>query len=62
MNYKTIDAKVRVMNLPEKLTSGYMVARCVDSELWYYGTYNSYSRACVVVCEFENGVILEVEA
>ena len=59
---KTIEVKVRVNNLPEQLKSGYMVARYVDTELWYYGTYDTWTRAIDVVCELQNGVILEVEA
>jgi glycyl-tRNA synthetase beta subunit len=38
-----------------------MVARLVDSELWYYGLYATWERAKEVAKELENGVILEVE-
>ena len=38
-----------------------MVARLVDSELWYYGMYATWDRAKEVAKELENGVILEVE-
>ena len=38
-----------------------MVARLVDSELWFYGLYATWDRAAEVVKELENGVILEVD-
>ena len=38
-----------------------MVARLVDSELWYYGLYATWERAEEVAKELGNGVILEVE-
>ena len=37
-----------------------MVARLVDSELWYYGMYATWERAEEVAKELGNGVILEV--
>lgn len=38
-----------------------MVARLVDSELWYYGMYATWDRAEEVAKELGNGVVLEVE-
>lgn len=38
-----------------------MVARLVDSELWYYGMYATWGRAEEVAKELGNGVVLEVE-
>ena len=38
-----------------------MVARLVDSELWYYGMYATWERAKEVAKELGNGVVLEVE-
>ena len=37
-----------------------MVARLVDSELWYYGMYATWERAKEVAQELGNGLILEV--
>ena len=37
-----------------------MVARLVDSELWYYGMYETWERAQEVAKELGNGVVLEV--
>ena len=37
-----------------------MVARLVDSELWYYGLYATWKRAQEVAKELGNGVVLEV--
>ncbi len=38
-----------------------MVARLVDSELWYYGLYATWKRAQEVAKELGNGVVLEVD-
>lgn len=38
-----------------------MVARLVDSELWYYGMYATWERAEEVAKELGNGIVLEVE-
>lgn len=65
MGGKIIDAKVKVLNMPNKpLKTGYMVAR-VDitagkSDLWYYGLYDSYERANAAAVEIRNGVVLGV--
>ena len=38
-----------------------MVARLVDSELWYYGMYATWERAEEVAKELGNGVVFEVD-
>ncbi len=38
-----------------------MVARLVDSELWFYGLYATWDRAEQVAKDLGNGVVLEVE-
>ena len=38
-----------------------MVARLVDTELWYYGLYDTWERAKEVAKELGNGVVLEVD-
>ena len=38
-----------------------MVARLVDTELWYYGLYDTWERAEEVAKELGNGVVLEVD-
>ena len=38
-----------------------MVARFVDTELWYYGLYDTWERAKEVAKELGNGVVLEVD-
>ena len=48
-----------VKNTPKTLSSGFMVARLVDGELWYYGTYEEKDRADSVAQEIGNGVVLE---
>lgn len=57
---RVIDTKVCVMNCPEELHIGYMVARLVNATLWYYGLYNTMERAAEVAVELGNGVILGI--
>ena len=59
-----LKARLFVKNCPVNvIRSGetVMVARLVDSELWYYGLYATWKRAQEVAKELENGVVLEVE-
>lgn len=37
-----------------------MVARLVDSELWFYGLYATWEKAKQVAKDLGNGVVLEV--
>ena len=37
-----------------------MVARLVDSELWFYGMYATWEKAEQVAKDLGNGVVLEV--
>lgn len=38
-----------------------MVAKLVNSELWYYGMYATWDKATQVAKDLGNGVVLEVE-
>jgi len=38
-----------------------MLARLVDSELWYYGMYATWERAEEVAKELGNGVVFEID-
>lgn len=38
-----------------------MVARLVDSELWFYGLYATWERAEQVAKDLGNGIVLEAE-
>lgn len=50
---------IKVKNMPNlKGYEGFVVARLVDGELWYYGIYDSFERAEEVRSCFENGVIV----
>ena len=65
MEGKIIDAKVKVLNMPNKpLKTGYMVVRADitvgKADLWYYGLYDSYERANEAAVEIRNGVVLGV--
>lgn len=57
---KVVNAKICVMNCPEEIRIGYMVARLVNATLWYYGLYDSMERAAKVAVELGNGVILGI--
>lgn len=60
---KVINAKLCVMNCPDKaLKTGYLVARVVDSVLWYYGLYDTMDKAATVAVEIGNGIVLGVLA
>lgn len=53
--------KAEVKNVVE-LHEGFMVARLVDNELWYYGLYSNENRAQNVALELGgNAVVLKVE-
>ena len=58
---KVIDAKVCIMNCPDKeFKTGYLVARLVESVLWYYGTYDTMDKAAEVAVEIGNGVVMGI--
>ena len=66
MTMAYIQVGVFVKNCPlsiieNKNEDNFMVARLVDSELWYYGLYAKWERAEEVAKELGNGVVLEVE-
>ena len=48
----------KVRNMPSEPISGYVVARLVCGELWYYGTWENYSGASRIADEFENGMVV----
>ncbi len=59
------DCKVKgflfVNNMPSpKVDHGYLVARVVDGELWYYGLYDLKDRADKAAAEIGNGIVVEV--
>ena len=49
---------IKVLNLPKNLAKGWMVARSVDGELWYYGCYETMEQA-TSVANMINGVVIE---
>ena len=52
-----VNASVKVNNVsrdPER----YMVARLVDGELWFYGSWDDIDKAYEVANGFENGLVL----
>lgn len=58
---KVLDVKASIMNCPDMpLKTGYLVARLVDSVLWYYGFYPTAERALSIAVELGNGVVFGV--
>lgn len=51
--------KVLVRNVPNG-AQRYIVARLVDSELWYYGGWESENEADRFAKRFENGVSVDL--
>ena len=51
-------AKVVIKNLTVD-TIGFIVARLVDCDLWYYGVYETQERAEEVAEALGNGVVIQ---
>lgn len=51
-------AKVVIKNLTVD-TIGFIVARLVDCDLWYYGVYETQERAEKVAEALGNGVVIQ---
>lgn len=49
---------IEVLNVPAGELEGYMVARLVGGQLWYYGIYDDLDRASDVASEFDNGLVV----
>lgn len=48
-----------IKNLPEHKKEGFVVARVVDNDLWYYGTYETKKKASEVAKELGfNAVVI----
>ena len=60
---ETITVNVDINNVPYDFGGdekyGYIVARLVDTKLWWYGFYESFKRADEVASELGNGFVLE---
>ena len=62
IGFARIDTRVIVRNVPNyPLDKGFMVARVVDADLWFYGLYDSDIRAGEVAREIGNGVVIEIK-
>lgn len=51
--------KVVIYNMPPS-AEDFVVARLVNTELWYYGSYETQERAEVVAEQLGNGVVLDI--
>ena len=56
---KTIKAKAVIQNKPDYELSKYIVAKAVDGQLWFWGTWNDLNEALKVARSFENGCVVE---
>lgn len=59
-----IEGKVIIHNVPESIINGsrtgFVCARVSESDLWYYGCYETFERASEVALELGNGMVIEV--
>jgi hypothetical protein len=59
-----IEGKIIIRNVPESIVNGsrtgFVCARVSQTELWYYGCYETYERASEVALELGNGIVVEV--
>lgn len=59
-----IEGKIIIRNVPESIINGkragFVCARVSQTELWYYGCYETYERASEVALELGNGIVVEV--
>ena len=58
MGSQVVYSKLIIHNIPEHYTLGFIVARLVETDLWYYGVYETQERAEEVAAELGNGVVL----
>ena len=50
-----------INNMPsQRMNHGFLVARVVNGELWYYGLYDLNDRADKAAAEIGNGIVVEV--
>lgn len=64
MSNAIIHGNLMVKNVPLSLIvqdENFMVARLVDTELWYYGFYYTMEKALEVAQELGNGLVFEVD-
>ncbi len=60
-DFMKLNVEIEVLNLPEQLSDGFIVARPNNSNLWYYGCYQSEERAIEVAYMLGNGVVMKYE-
>lgn len=62
MGYKVMELKAQVINMPEYEPQRYIVARLVNSQLWYYGSFRTPSQAAEVANQLGgNSLVLKYE-
>ena len=64
MGTAIIHGSLFVKNCPVniiEIEAKFMVARLVDTDLWFYGLYDTNERALEVASKLGNGFVFEVE-
>ena len=64
MGTAIIHGNLFVKNCPVNIIQNehpFMVARLVDTDLWYYGLYDTNERALEVASKLGNGLVMEVD-
>jgi len=53
------DFTITVVNISKNATDyKYIIARCVDNEMWYYGATNDRQQAVSIAHEFDNALVI----
>jgi hypothetical protein len=59
-----IEGKIIIRNVPESIVNGsrtgFVCVSVSESDLWYYGCYDTFERASEVAFELGNGMVIEV--
>ena len=64
MGTAIIHGNLFVKNCPSniiEIEAKFMVARLVDTDLWFYGLYDTKERALEVASKLGNGLVMEVD-
>lgn len=60
MRNEKLPCEIEVKNLPSYDLDHYTVFRLSDGNLWFYGTYENFTRADEVARELGNALVVEV--
>ena len=60
MKNENVNGILKINNLPSYELDGFVVVRCDNATLWYFGMYDTYERAFEVAMSLGNGLVVEV--